>query len=59
MVLGDRALIFYFTHPGPEKGAPGADTAHARNRSSLQVAELEFKDVHLICDRNKYATPDK
>ena len=59
-VLGDKAYIFYFTHPGRkthivegERNADGALPYHKR-RSSLQVGELEFKDGTLVCDHDKH-----
>jgi hypothetical protein len=41
LVQGKNAFVFYFTHPENTK------------RSSLQVAQLEFKAGQLICDRDK------
>ena len=41
LVQGDKAFIFYFAYPQPG------------SRSVLQVAELEFKNDQLVCDRNK------
>lgn len=48
---GERAYLFYFTHPGRR---PGADrNAHEQRRSSIQVVELELADDGwLTCDRN-------
>ncbi|HEX2861832.1 MAG TPA: glycosyl hydrolase [Lacunisphaera sp.] len=53
VVSGDRAYVFYFTHPGragtirPEdKDSPDL------RRSSIQVVELVEKDGVLSCDRN-------
>jgi len=67
-VIGDRVFIFYFTHPGRIYDRPGVsfpelmtedpDENRLRyRRSSLQVAELEWKNGKVDCDRNKYATP--
>jgi len=52
VVSGDRAFIFYFTHPGRIKGSRPTDIYQSR-RSSIQVAELEYKDGQIVCDRDK------
>ncbi len=46
-VVGDRAFLFYFTHPGPGEGE--RDT----RRSTLHVTELKYVDGSLTCDRNE------
>ncbi len=53
VISGDRAYLFYFTHPGrtPEARAAKLDGAEQR-RSSLQVVELFEKDGVLSCDRD-------
>jgi hypothetical protein len=51
VVSGDRAFLFYFTHPGRRLGTP-KDGAEQR-RSSIQVVELELKDGWLACDRDQ------
>ena len=58
-VVGDRAVLFYFTHPGriylDGGGREVADEDSYRcRRSSLQVAELEWVDGKLLCARDKY-----
>jgi hypothetical protein len=58
-VVGDRAFVFYFTHPGrvpgvPAESSPGTST-YEHNRSSIQVAELEIIDGKLTVDRDKHA----
>lgn len=51
VVSGDRAYLFYFTHPG--RRGPDADKdRHEQRRSSIQVVELEYKDGRLDCDRD-------
>jgi hypothetical protein len=53
VVSGDRAFLFYFTHPGrggtikPED-KPSIET----RRSSIQVVELHYADGKLSCDRD-------
>lgn len=51
VVSGDRAFLFYFTHPGRRPDAPKTDTE--QRRSSIQVVELKYKDGHLTCDRDQ------
>jgi len=51
VVSGDRAFLFYFTHPGRRPGAPRTDTE--QRRSSIQVVELKYADGRLTCDRNQ------
>jgi sucrose-6-phosphate hydrolase SacC (GH32 family) len=51
VVSGDRAYLFYFTHPGRRPDAPKTDTE--QRRSSIQVVELKHKDGQLTCDRNE------
>lgn len=45
-----KAYVFYFTHPGRKDKE--TDSYEAR-RSSIQVAELEYKDGEIVCDRDK------
>ena len=52
LVNGDRAYLFYFTHPGRTPAAGRADGVEQR-RSSIQVVELEFKDDSLTCNRDE------
>lgn len=55
-VLGNRAFIFYFTHPDWDRTQQyGLDEVHPYHvkRTSLQVAELEIRNGALTCDRNK------
>jgi beta-xylosidase len=51
VVSGDRAYVFYFTHPG-RKGPKANEDTYEQRRSSIQVVELEFKDGWLRCDRD-------
>ena len=51
VVVGDRAWLFYFTHPGRKANAKQADDYSTR-RSSIQVVELREKDGRLTADRD-------
>lgn len=50
VVEGDRAFIFYFTHP--ERTGKQEQPTQALRRSSVQVAELVVRDGVLTCDRD-------
>jgi hypothetical protein len=52
VVNADRAYIIYFTHPGRTPENVGK-TNFETKRSSLQVAELEFVDGEIVCNRDK------
>ena len=52
VVNGDKAYIFYFTHPGRTVENHGKDGSEQR-RSSIQVAELEYLDGQITCNRDK------
>jgi beta-xylosidase len=52
VVSGDRAFLFYFTHPG-RRGSGENKDGHEQRRSSIQVVELEYKDGWLNCDRDQ------
>jgi hypothetical protein len=52
VVQGDRAFIYYFTHPGRTPENKGVDSYDTR-RSSLQVAELEYVEGQIVCNRDK------
>ena len=55
-VNGERAFIFYFTHPDWDRVQQfGMDELHPWHvkRTALQVAELELRDKTLVCDRNR------
>ncbi|MET0394092.1 MAG: family 43 glycosylhydrolase [Chitinophagaceae bacterium] len=53
VVQDDRAYVFYFIHPGRRKDHPAAPGTVAERRSVIQLAELEYKDGMITCDRNK------
>ncbi len=52
IVSGDKAYIFYFTHPGRTPENKGKDNYETR-RSSIQVAELEYSNGEISCNRDK------
>jgi hypothetical protein len=53
VVSGDRAFLFYFTHPGRAGTIKPADKdALELRRSSIQVVELHERDGVLTCDRD-------
>jgi len=52
VVSGERAFLFYFTHPG-RRGENANRDGYEQRRSSIQVVELEYKDGWLTCDRDK------
>lgn len=57
VVIGDRAFIFYFTHPGrvyDNKGIEIEEVSWDYHRASIQIAELELVDGKMVCDRDKY-----
>jgi GH43 family beta-xylosidase len=49
VVSGDRAWLFYFTHPGRTGQQPDG---HETRRSSIQVVELREQDGRLQADRD-------
>ena len=51
VVSGDKAYIYYFTHPGRTLENKGKDGFEQR-RSSIQVAELKYENGVITCDRN-------
>jgi hypothetical protein len=52
VVSGDRAFLFYFTHPG-RTGPDARKDGYEQRRSSIQVVELFPKDGWLSCDRDE------
>jgi len=56
-VVGDRAYIIYFTHPGrvyDTNGIEIEENTWQYHRASIQIAELELIDGEISCDRDKY-----
>ncbi|MDB5327404.1 MAG: hypothetical protein JWM57_2973 [Phycisphaerales bacterium] len=53
LVNGDRAYLFYFTHPG-RHGPDAKKDGYEQRRSSIQVVELQIDtDGQLSCDRDQ------
>jgi len=53
VVNADKAYVFYFTHPGRTKVSPAPSNSYETKRSVIQVAELEYQNGELTCDRNQ------
>ncbi len=53
IVNNDKAYIFYFTHFGQAEGNMDAGDFSRTRRSCIQVAELEYEDGQIICNRDK------
>jgi len=51
IVNNDKAYVFYFTHPGRISENKGKDNTETR-RTLIQVAELEFVNGNIMCNRN-------
>jgi hypothetical protein len=51
VVSGDRAFLFYFTHPG-RRGEDARKDGLEQRRSSIQVTELTLADGWLHADRD-------
>ncbi len=52
VVNNNKAYVFYFTHPGRRKDSPATKNSFDDKRSVIQLAELQYKDGELTCDRN-------
>jgi hypothetical protein len=52
VVSGDRAFLFYFTHPG-RRGPDAKKDGYEQRRSSLQVVELKLVEGKLTCQRDE------
>jgi len=48
----DKAYIIYFTHPGRTAENKGKNNTETK-RSSIQIAELDYRDGEIVCDRDK------
>jgi hypothetical protein len=51
VVQGGRAYVFYFTHPSRRPEVPDSEAVEKR-RSSIQVAELQYENGTITCDRD-------
>ena len=54
VVSGERAFLFYFTHPG-RRGQGERKDGYEQRRSSIQVVELDYRNGALTCDRDQPA----
>ena len=54
VVNGQRAFLFYFTHPG-RRGEDARKDGYEQRRSSIQVTELFFENGKLATDRDRPA----
>ncbi len=53
VVNGDKAYIYYFTHPGRRKDQPAAKGSFEEKRSVIQVAALKYINGAVVCDRDE------
>ena len=53
VVNGNRAFIYYFTHPGRSKAKPAAKGSFDDKRSVIQLAELKYVNSEVTCDRDE------
>ncbi len=53
VVSGDRAFVYYFTHPGRSKANPAAKGSFDDKRSVIQLAELKYVNGEITCDRDE------
>ena len=53
VVQGNRAYLFYFTHPGRIQEAPSGAAGLDTKRSLIQVVELHYEAGQLIADRDQ------
>ena len=51
VVSGERAFLFYFTHPGRRPGAPR--DGFEQRRSSIQVVEIQLREGVIVCERDQ------
>jgi hypothetical protein len=52
VVSGERAFVFYFTHPG-RVGEDAHKNGYEQRRSSIQVVELNYENGVLTCERDE------
>ena len=54
VVEGDRAILFYFTHPHWDGSELGSTDAAAARLSAVFAAPLTVVDGVLVCDRDAH-----
>ncbi len=57
VVQGEKAFVFYFTHPGRIPANKGVDNYETR-RSSIQVAELQLENGEITTNRDEQVRLD-
>lgn len=53
VVSGDRAFVIYFLHPDRTKNLPVSTDPLDSRRSLIQIAELEYENGNIFCNRDK------
>jgi hypothetical protein len=53
VVQGDKAYLFYFTHPGRGKDNPAPPGSLNDRRTLIQLAELKYENGNITCDRDQ------
>ncbi|MFN8251866.1 MAG: family 43 glycosylhydrolase [Ferruginibacter sp.] len=53
LVNDGKAFVFYFTHPGRNKINPAGRGSFDDKRSVVQIAQLEYQNDAITCNRNK------
>jgi beta-xylosidase len=53
LVNDGKAYVYYFTHPGRQKNNPAVKGSFEDKRSVIQIAQLEYNNETVTCDRDK------
>ena len=53
VIRGDRAYLFYFTHPGRTRLHPARPSSYEAKRSVIQVTELKLNNGQISCNRDE------
>ncbi|MCX6300014.1 MAG: family 43 glycosylhydrolase [Bacteroidetes bacterium] len=53
VINGNRAFVYYFTHPGRRKDTPAPKNSFNDKRSVIQVAELHLNNGVITCNRDE------
>lgn len=53
LVQGEKAYLFYFTHPGRRKDKPAAPGTTEDKRTLIQLAELKYENGIITCNRDQ------